>query len=328
MNPLPGDVHVSTALTNISVAFHQQQSAFVADRVFQNVPVQKQADRYYTYDRGSFNRDEMAERAPGTESAGGSYDLDNTPTYFARTYAYHKDVPDPLRANADSPVNPDRDATHFVSNKGLIKKERIFAANFFTTGVWTTNLTGVDTGVGTGEFLQWNDASSNPIEDIRSAATDMGELTGFRPNVLTLGRRVFDKLVDHPDLVDRIKYGQTPGQPAIVNMQALAALLGVDEVLVMDAIYNSAKQGATATHYFIGGKHALLSYRPPAPGLMTPAAGYTFSWTGFLGANAWGGRIKKFRMEHLESDRIENQYSFDMKQISADLGVFFASAVA
>jgi hypothetical protein len=41
--------------------------------VFPNIPVQKKSDRYYTYDRGDFNRDEMEERAPGTESEGSGY---------------------------------------------------------------------------------------------------------------------------------------------------------------------------------------------------------------------------------------------------------------
>jgi hypothetical protein len=83
MNPTAGDVHVNTPLTNISIAYIQDAANFVAARVFPNIPVAKQSDRYYTYDRGEFNRDEMEERAPGTESAGGSYTLDNTPTYFA-----------------------------------------------------------------------------------------------------------------------------------------------------------------------------------------------------------------------------------------------------
>ncbi|MES0340719.1 MAG: hypothetical protein ABUK08_00225, partial [Candidatus Humimicrobiaceae bacterium] len=89
--PTAGDVHVNTPLTMISIAYLQNAMHFVADQVFPNIPVTKQSDRYYTYDRGEFNRDEMEKRAPGTESAGGSYTLDNTPTYYADVYAFHKD---------------------------------------------------------------------------------------------------------------------------------------------------------------------------------------------------------------------------------------------
>jgi hypothetical protein len=61
---------------------------------------------------------------------------------------------------------------------------------------------------------------------------------------------------------------------------------------------------------------------------MTPTAGYTFSWNGYLGAGAEGNRIKRFRIERLESDRVEIQMAFDLKLVAADLGYFFTSIIA
>jgi hypothetical protein len=46
--------------------------------------------------------------------------------------AFHKDIPDDDRDDADEPLNPDRDATTFVSQKMLLKRERIWAQNFMT----------------------------------------------------------------------------------------------------------------------------------------------------------------------------------------------------
>lgn len=327
-NPVPGDVHVNTPLTNISIAFLQDATNFVASRVFPNIPVTKQGDRYYTYDRGEFNRDEAKERAPGTESAGGSYDIDNTPTYFAKVYAFHKDIPDQVRANADAVVSPDREATEYVTHKALIRREKIFAANYLATGVWTTDIQGVAASPSGAQVLQWNDANSTPIQDIRTAKTTVLESTGYEPNTLVLGKAVYDQLIDHPDIVDRVKYGQTPGQPAIANLEALMKLFEIERILVMKAIENTAKKNQTAVHTFIGGKKALLCYSAPSPGIMTPTAGYTFSWTGFLGAGTEGNRIKRFRMEHLESDRVEVQMAFDLKLVAADLGYFFYDIVA
>jgi hypothetical protein len=328
MNPTPGDVHVNTPLSNISIAFLQNQENFIASKVFPNIPVSKQSDRYYTYNRGDFNRDEMQLRAPGTESAGGSYTLDNTPNYFAQNWSFHKDIPDEVRANADAPLNPDREATMFVTHKALIRRENIFAANFFSTGKWGTDYTGVNSAPTGNQRLRWNDATSNPIEDVRAAKRAIAESTGFEPNKLTLGRAVFDVLLDHPDIIDRVKYGQTQGAPAAANKKVLASLLGVDEVLVMNAIQNTAAEGQAMSHSFIGGKHALLCYAAPSPGLMTPTGGYTFSWTGMLGNGAEGNRIRSFRLEAIRSDRVEIDMSFDMKLISADLGGFFSGIVA
>lgn len=328
MGPTAGDVHVNQPLTQISIAFLQNAANFVAARVFPNIPVSKQSDRYYTYDRGEFNRDEMEERAPGTESSGGSYSLDNTPTYYAKRYSFHKDIPDEVRANADSMLAPDREATEYVTHKALIKREKLFASTFMAGSVWTNDWDGVS-GTPTGnQVKQWNDAASTPIEDIAAAKSRIAGSTGFEANKLVIGRAVWDALKNHPDIIDRVKYGQTPGAPAMVSRAAVAALFEVDEILVMNAIENTANKGQTASHSFIGGKKALLVHAAPRPGLMTPTGGYVFSWTGLMGSGDSGNRIRQFRLDRNDVDRVEIDMCFDMKLISADLGQFFDSIVA
>lgn len=324
--PTRGDVHVNRPLTQISVAHIQDADNFISDRFFPTVPVDKQSDRYFVYDRGDFNRDDMEERAPGTESSGGGYDVDNTPTYYCRDYSYHKDIPDPIRDNEDSPLSSDRDATIFVTNKGMIRRERAFATAALASGVWSNEETGVTANPGTGEFLQWADSASDPVGKIRTAKRQVLEATGFEPNKLALGQAVFDALVDHPDIVDRVKYGQSSGNTAVVNEASLAALFGLRQVLVSKAVYNAAAKGATESSTFISGANALLAYVTPTPGILVPTAGYTFAWRGRYGAAAMGHRIKRFRLEREESDRIEIQMAFQHKVIGADLGFFFENA--
>jgi len=337
-SPSRSDVHINRPLTNISIAYMQSAENFVASQVFPSIPVAKQSDAYFTYDRGEFNRDEMAERAPATESAGGTYEIGND-VYYARTRAYHRDVPDPVRSNADSPISLDREATEFVTQKGLINREKVWATTYFQPGdpgdTWTFDVDGNatdsaaafdPTDAANNQRLFWNDSSSAPIENIREGKRYVLEATGFKPNTLTLGQAVYDALVDHPDVIGRIDRGQTAGA-ARANLVTLADLFELDKVLVMSAISNTAKQGQAAVHSFIGGKHALLSYAPKTPGLMTPSAGYTFNWTSMAGAGEEGMRIKRFRMEHLEADRIEISMAYDQKKISADLGYFFGGIV-
>jgi hypothetical protein len=61
---------------------------------------------------------------------------------------------------------------------------------------------------------------------------------------------------------------------------------------------------------------------------MTPTAGYTFSWTGHLGAGNEGNRIRSFRLEQIKADRVEIEMAFDQKLVSADLGYFWDTIVA
>lgn len=339
-NPVLGDVHVNRPLTQISIAFMQDPGGFVADKVFPNIPVQKQSDRYFRYDRSDFWRNEYKDRAPSTESAGGGWKIDSTPTYFAKKRSLHKDIDDDIRANADSPLNMDRDATLWLSEQAMINREVNFAASYFTTGIWTgidgTNgdMTGVAATPTGNQFLQWNDASSTPIADVKAKADTIGLLTGRRPNKFTMGRQVWTKLSENPELIDRIKYSGGVGNtnPAIISKQAAAALFEVEEVLVMDGIYaTSAENPAFETNMttaYIGAKNALLTYAAPSPSILQPSGGYTFSWVGLLGAGALGNRIKSFRMEWLSSDRIEGDMAYDQKLVSADCGVFFSGAVA
>lgn len=323
--PLQGDVYVSVPLTNVAVAYFQNARNFIADRVFPNIPVQLQGGQYWIYNREDWNRDQMKKRADGTESAGGGYKLERG-VYFADVWAFHKDIGDQTRANAGGLINMDRDATNFVSMKGVLRREIAFAEQYLVPGVWDFELDGTSAAPAAGEFLQWSDPNSTPIEDVRSAKRAVLQRTGFVPNKLTLGVAVYDALLDHPDIIDRIKYGQTPGSPAMANEQILAQLFEVEEVLVSRAITNLATTGATENNDFIVGNHALLSYAPASASILEPSAGYTFSWNGYLGMSGQGFRIKRFRMEPIASDRVEIEMAFDQKIVAADLGFLFANA--
>jgi len=323
MQPAPSDVHVNTPLTNISVAYIQDQSYFIADTAFPNVGVQQQSNRYYVYDKGDWLRTEVELRAPGTETRGSGFRVDNTPTYFCDVFGVHKDVDDQTRANSDSVLDTDRDATQWVTQQMLIKRDLLWASKYFVSGVWGTEMTGQATADAT-HVKSWDLSGSTPIEDVTTAVVKQTELTGLRPNTLVLSPYVFNALRNHAEILDRIKYTQR----GIVTEDLLASLFGVDRVLVAWSTNNTALETATVSMSFIHGKHALLMYANPNPSIMTPSAGYTFSWTGWFGATGLGLRIKRFRMENLESDRIEAQMAFDFKVVSTDCGYFFNSVVS
>jgi hypothetical protein len=324
MNPTPGDVHVNQLLTNVSIAFMQDQNDFIADKVFPIVPVQNRSNNYTVWDRADWLRDEAKERAPATESAGGGFQVDNTPNYFARVWAWHKDLDDQTMANADNAFNLERLSTEYVTRKLLLRREKLWIATYFGTGIWGTDVTGVSGSPSGAQVKQWNDSTSTPVKDIRRYSRNIQRLTGFRPNVLVLGPDVEDALLDHPDIIDRIKYTQQ----GFVTEDLLARAFGVDRLLIPGAIVNSAKEGQAGSYDFLFGKGALLCYAAPSPGLDIPSAGYTFAWTRYTNGDGMGAQISRFRMQHLRADRIEGEMAFDMKLTSSELGIFFTTVVA
>jgi len=324
-NPTYANIHVDGPLTNISVAYIQETSAFVADKVFPIIPVKKQSDRYFVYLKEDWFRDEAVERVPDTESAGGGYEIDNTPSYFAKIYAYHKTVTEADRANSDDPLRPDEDASQFVTQKLLLRREVDFVSRFFATGLWTTEYTGAAATSGT-DKKYWSSSGSAPITDIGRAKLAVANVTGFMPNILLLGAEVFFELCNHADVLDRIKYTQGP---AIATETLLAQLFGLSKVVVGNAVKNASAKGATEDTDFILGKNALLCYAAPSPGIKQPSAGYIFAWTGLEGAGAYGNRIYKIPtpLNGLGTERVEGEMAFDCELVSADLGVFFNGIV-
>ena len=332
-----GAVHINVPLTNISVAHFQRAEHFIASQAFPAIPVTKKSDVFYVIPPDDFNRDEMKGRAPSTESAGAGF-VESNDNYNCRRYALHKDLDDSIRDNADSQLQLERQIAIFLSQKTLIQRERRFVMDFMQASRWTFSVDGVNaspttvsaltaTADATDNVLQFNDAGSEPIEVVDKLKEIVLERTGFEPNTIVMGKPVYNVLKNHPDLIGRRDSGQTTGS-AMVTMENMAELFEVDRILVSKAIYNPGAEGAAATGRFIVGKHMLLCYRPPAPGLLVPSAGYTFVWTGRRGISSEGTMMTQFRMNELTSDRFEIEAYYDQKVISQNLGVFLEDIVA
>ena len=323
--PTISNVHVDAILTNVSVAYMQQAQNFIADKVFPVVPVDKKSNKYFTYAKNDWFRDEAQRRAPGTESAGGGYTL-STDSYSADVWAFHKDVDDQTLANADSPLNPLREAAEFVTSRLLLRREVQFVTDFMAAGVWGTTASGISSASpSTNEFTYWSDyANSDPIETIEGAKATILSTTGYEANTLVLGYEVFRKLKNHPDVIDRYKYTTAN----VITEDMLARLFGVDRILVAKSVKATNAEGAAGAYGFNFGKAACLLHVAPNPGLMTPSAGYIFAWTGVSGGLGSTIGTSQFRMESLKSSRVEAEVAFDNKVVATDLGYFMTTAVA
>lgn len=316
--PTLSDVHVSVPLTDLSVQYTQSTDVFVASQVFPMVPVRHQANTYYQYRRNQWFRTDAQLRGPGAESAGTGYTV-TTGSYACDVYAIHKDIDDQTRANADAQIALDADATRLVTTHLLQRREQAWVTSFFASSIWGTDVTPTN---------KWDDyAAGDPIGDLRTGIITMQAATGYRPNTLVLGPQVWNKLQDHPDFLDRVKFTER----AIIGTELLAAMLDVNRVLVPSGVKNTSAEAVPDTdsaNTFIYGKNALLLYVEPNLTLNSVSAGATFVWSAFPGAGENGIRIKRFRLERNAVDRIEGEESIDQKVIATDLGYFFNAAVA
>ncbi|HEX7334224.1 MAG TPA: hypothetical protein VF290_22150 [Pyrinomonadaceae bacterium] len=317
--PSVSEVHVNRPLTNASTAYVQTDDKFVATQVFPTVPVEKQSDLITTYNKNDFFRDEAQPRADGDQSAGSGYGTSNTP-YACIVYALHKDIGPQVRRNADPERDLDREATLWLTQRMLIRQEKQWVDDGFKTGVWANDVTPASL---------WSDfTSSDIIEDMETGKETILINTGQEANKAVFGYKVFRKAKNHPDILDRIKYTtQTTGRT--VTPQLLAAMFDLDQVLVAKSVIATNREGETAVYDFTHGKHALLLHTPDAPGLLTPAAGYTLSWREISQGMGADIAITRERIPLTNgADRVEAQVAFDNKILGTDLGYFFNGAVA
>ncbi len=311
--PGTGDVHIDKLLTNMSVAYTNDD--YIADKIFPTVMVDKQSDLIATYDKGDWLRDVMQPYIPGTKGARSGWKV-STDNYFCNSWKLGKEIPFDVIANQDKPFDMFNDATMWLRQQAQLRWELEFATGFFDAGNgWQDQVAGTD-------FIAWdNIASSNPITDLRLLGDLVRQSTGRKTNTWVYSKKVWDVLVDHPLIVDRLKHTSKES----LTPEMLARLVGYDTTLIGDAIFASSAEGDTDVVAEIWGNHALGLHVPKKASLLAPAAGYTFIWKPITKTPFF---IRRLKIDETEVHVVEIKSNFDMKQIDGDAGVLLEDVIS
>ncbi len=308
MKPTYQQTHIDVPLTNLSVAY--VPDGFIAEKVFPAVPVQKISNKYFIYSKADWLRRDADVRAPGTRAARGGYAMSSS-TYACVEYAIGFGVPDEISDNMDSPLSSLSDGTKWVTQQIYLQKESLVAAEVFGNSKWT--------GSGSATTA-WENDTSVPITDVAGARSAISGSIGMEANTGVVGREVWRYLEQHPDIVERIKYTAGPGNPAIVTVNAVAALFGLDKSLVGGMIENPAAEGITESMSYIWGKHCWIGYVTRGPSLMVPSAGYLLTYK--------SRQIERFREDQEHQDVITGRESWDTVLVAPDAGYLLKSVVS
>lgn len=319
--PTMASTHYDMPLSNISIAFMQDDDEYIAHKIFPIIPVGEASGFYWKYDRGEWFKAQAKKRADVTESAGSGFTVSKD-TYITDVYAFHMDVGAQMVANATFPLNPLSDAAQFVAKVMLNTQEKDFADSFFKTGVWGADWAGhASTNTGT-NFIRFDDYSlSTPVKTIDRAKRVVKAKTGYAVNTMVMGEEVFEALKEHPAIIDRIKYTTAD----VVTEQILAKYFNVDRLFVAGTMLNSANEGAADNIASLYSDGILLTHTAKTPGLMTPSAGYTFAWTGYAGLSAGTQQIPQ---PNTKAIRVETESSWSNKVIASDLGIFLNDVIS
>jgi hypothetical protein len=308
--PTINDVRgVDPILTNMLVGYQQADSRFVASRVFPSVPVRNSAGTYFIFTKKYWFRTEMQRRAPGSQYARAQVGVE-TSTYATAQWALAYPVADEIRADSQIPMDLETAAVRWLNMQSALRKEISWAAEFMVTGVWGTSNSSVT--------AKWSDYTlSDPVNDVNTAKRTISQNTGYTPNTMVMGEIVRDRLVDHPDLLDRIKY--TAQATTGMLDSALADIFNMPNLFVGTAVYSNTNEAATFSSTPILDDDCLIVYTTPNPSLFEVSGGYTFNWPGGGGL----GTILRNREDTNDTDLIKIKEQWDQKIVASDLGYIY-----
>jgi hypothetical protein len=330
----PASVHIDQPLNNLTIAYLQNTTGFVSDKVFPRVSVAKKTDKYYIYDRDQFNRvGEVQERAPRTRAPRVGMKLSQD-SYTTKVYSLGQDYDFETIANEDEALDIKAAGAAQLSQLLMIDREVKWADTYFKGGVWGTDWDGVSGAPTTNQVRQWNDyTNSNPIVDVMNIRRAMQlKSGGFKPNKMVIGKEVRDILINHPVILGRLNGGATVTNTALVTDAKLAEIFEISEFMVMEAVKNSSKEGVAESNAFIGGKAVGMFYTPPAAGKMVASSGYTFTWDELENASGYGITVKTYTGDFLAiegiAEAVEVNMAYDHKVVASELGAFIDTVVA
>lgn len=249
---------IQTELTAIAIAYRNQQ--LISDMVLPRVPVLSQQFKYSKFNQGDVFT--IPDTKVGRKSGVNQIDWSATEVAdFTRDYGLEDVIPQADLDNAEAaakffgvkPVDPAARTTEILTSLVALDREQRVANLIFGAGNYPAANKATLSGTG-----QWSDyANSNPVDAMLAAMDGMI----VRPNKVVMGQAVWTKVRQHPKVVNAW-YGNQANAGA-VQRQVLAELLEVDEIIVGQAFYNTAKPGQTASLSRLWGKHCAMLYIDP-----------------------------------------------------------------
>ena len=264
---------IDPVLTNVAQGY--TNSEFIGGALFPQVPVGQRAGKIITFGKEDFMLYSTA-RAPGENTKRVSFGYAGS-NFALVDYSLEGALPLEIQQEAGSGANG---FTIDAAAMAIRKVQRIMALRLekaqadLARNAALYNAANKTTLTST---ARWSDftGTSDPIKDVEAAKEAIRAKIGRHPNTLVMGAKVMASLRQHPNIVDRMKYtGRDVATPEI-----LAALFGVDRVLVGGAIYAS-DAGAFSD---VWGTDVVLAYTELGSlgDMGAPTYGYTYNLGGY-----------------------------------------------
>jgi len=186
--------------------------------------------------------------APNQVEFGGTDVTDSTEDYGLDDPVPNKDIKNSEGTNYD----PLAAAAERVALLVRLAREQRVANLLFNLNNYLVSQRGTLSGTG-----QWSDyVNSDPVSAILAQFDTML----IRPNIGVLGRAVWTKLRQHPKVVAAVLNNANglggASAAGVAQKKAVADLLELDDIIVGESFYNTAKKGQSSAFSRLWGKNA------------------------------------------------------------------------
>lgn len=293
------DITADQLLTEVSIAYYNDNRDGFAHTIFPSVPVDEETGRYFEFSRDELLRTDAQKRRPKSPFA--RKDLGVTQrTYTCEQTALEIPLGDEESGTAASPLDEQAMAVALTEDL-VISRELDFWSTYITptSGVWGAYEDGSN------DFVQWNaNTGTRILQNVDAWHDAVKQGCGFKANTILMSKDVFNAARNDSAVKSAIFGGGTVGAPSLITASLMAQIFDVDRVVVADAVYNSAAEGLSYSGGFFGTERFWIGYVSPTPSKLSPSAGYSFSWTGLdsIDANSGLGGIERYRDETIRSD--------------------------
>lgn len=264
-------VHVNAVLSNLMIGYHP--SGTIAEKIVKVVPVRKESDFYYIFNRGDAFRTVDDRRADGTRANKIDFGFTRD-SYLAEEYALETSVTDRQRDNADAVLNIELAKTRRVGDIIMLNQEKR------VRDLLTTNTNYASTNYVTlSGTSQWNHASySGSIEKVFDDAKNaVVKQTGAALELVSavIPFEVAQVIKRDAYVRDVIKYTHND---LLVNGDLPPRLWNLN-IVIPTCVENTGVEvygTDTATMAYVWGNDVVLSVAPQAPGIDILAHAYIF----------------------------------------------------
>jgi hypothetical protein len=217
--------------------------------------------------------------------------------------------------NTQLPFKAEEDETLGLTTMLYLEKEKLLADTLTSTSILTQNTT----LSGTSQLSDYTD--SDPVSVFKTARSTVRNGSGMAPNMAVMDWNVAEVLRYHPKLLDLgFKYLSKGG----LTNEGLAIALGVQQILIANVMYNSAKENQTDSLAAVWGKHIVFAYAPAKAQPYQVSLGYRVQFESEMPRKVY----KQANFNPPGSSLVLVEDSYDMLISNAGAGYLVKDAIA